>query len=108
EAVGPARVVQRGAEHGVVLAEERVKEDSVRVETGAVEDGVAGAEERRDGSFEILVEVLRPADESHGGHAVPSHADRMRRRLYDRRMVGQAQVIIGAKVDGCRLRDADA
>src|SRR2546426_8026123 len=47
--------------------------------------------ERRDGSFEILVKVLRPADESHRGHAVPSHADRMRRRLYDRRVVGQTR-----------------
>src|SRR2546428_12550650 len=32
----------------------------------------------------------------------------MPRRLYDRRMVGQAQVIIGAKVDDRPLRDADA
>src|SRR6266581_2544399 len=52
--------------------------------------------------------VPPPTDESHRGHAVPSHADRMRRRLYDRRMVGQAQVIIGAKVDDRPLRDADA
>src|SRR5439155_26152423 len=108
DAVDHARVVQRVADHGVVLTEERLKEAGVRVETGTVEDGIAGAEERREGPFEIFVEVLRPADEPHRGHAEPSRADRLRRRLYDRRVVGQAQVIIGPEVDDRPLRDADA
>ena len=47
DAVDDRRVVERVADDGVLLAEQRLEEAAVGVEARRVEDGVLGAEERR-------------------------------------------------------------
>jgi hypothetical protein len=56
---------------------------------GGVEDRVLGAEEVRDGLLELLVQVLRAADEAHAGHAEAVGVQRVLRGRDDVRMVGK-------------------
>jgi hypothetical protein len=44
-------------------AQQRLEQAAVGVEAGGVEDGVLGAEERGDLRFQLLVQILRAADE---------------------------------------------
>ena len=61
-------MVEGVGDDGVLLAEERLEEAAVGVETGAVKDRVVRPEEAGDGGLEVLVHVLRTANESHGRH----------------------------------------
>ena len=58
-------MVEGVADDGVLVGEERAEQTTVGVEAGSVEDGVLGLEILRDGSLELLVDVLRAADEAH-------------------------------------------
>src|SRR5690606_26552857 len=83
----------------VVLAQQRLEQAAVGVETGRVKNRVFGAEEVRDGLLELLVQVLGAADEAHRGHAETVGVQRLLGRLDHRRVVGQAQVVVGAEVE---------
>ena len=69
DAVDDAGVVEGVGDDRVLLAEQRLEEAAVGVEAGGVEDRVLGAEEARETGLELLVDVLRAADEAHRGHA---------------------------------------
>ena len=99
DAVDDARVIERVADHRVLLVEQRLEEAAVGVETGRIEDRVVHPEERGEPRFELLVHGLRAADEAHRGHAVTVAVDRAMCRLAHRRVIGEAQVIVGAEVD---------
>src|SRR6185503_593203 len=103
-AVDDARVIQRVADHGVLLAEQRLEQTTVRVEARAVEDRVLRAEEPRDPILELFVDVLRAADEADRGHAVAPAIERGMRGGEDLRIVGQAQVVVRAEVDDLEIR----
>ena len=64
-------------------AEQRLEQPAVGVEAGGVEDRVVGAEELAELRFELLVELLRAADEAHARPArSPSgRAPRARRAM---------------------------
>ena len=98
DAVDDARVVQGVADHRVALLEKRLEEPAVGVEARRVEDGVLGAEEARDADLQLLVDVLGPADETHGGHAVSMPVEPLPCRLDDPRMIGEAEVVVRAEV----------
>ena len=76
DAVDDGGVVQRVGDDRVLLAEQRLEQAAVGVEAGGVEDGVLHAEEARDLRLELLVHVLRAADEAHRGHAVAVAVER--------------------------------
>ena len=92
---------------GVLVAEDRLEQAAVGVPAGAVEDGVVLAEEAGDGRFQLLVQLLRAADEAHRGHAVAVAAQPLVGRLDDGGMVGQTEIIVGAEVDDLAAADAD-
>src|SRR5690606_16536013 len=98
-AVDDRGVVERVRDDRVVLAEQRLEQPAVRVKAGSVEDGVLRAEEVRDGLLQLLVQVLGAADEAHRGHAETVGVQRVLRGLDHRRVVGQAQVVVGAEVE---------
>ena len=97
--VDDRRVVERVGDDRVVGAEQRLEQPAVRVEAGAEEDRVLGAEELRQALLELLVQRLRPADEPHRGHPEPPPLERVARRLDHRRMVGEPEVVVGAEVE---------
>src|SRR5690606_1112798 len=92
-------VVERVRDDRVVLAQQGFEQAAVGVEAGRVEDGVVLAEEVRDGLFQPLVQVLGAADEAHAGHAEAVRVERRLGRLDHRRVVGQAEVVVGAEVE---------
>ena len=98
-AVDDAGVVELIADDGVLGAQQRLKEAAVGVKAGRVEDGVFGAEEGAEASLQGLVDVLRAANEAHGGHAVAVFADGFARDGEELRVVGEAEVVVGAEVD---------
>ena len=57
-------VVQLVGDHRVLLAEEHLEQAAVRVEARRVQDRVLGAEELAQRVFQVLVDLLRPADEA--------------------------------------------
>ena len=76
DAVDDAGVVQRVADHRVLLVEQRLEEAAVRVEARRIQDRVVRAEERAQARLEFLVHALRAADETHRGHAIAVPVDR--------------------------------
>src|SRR6478672_11808523 len=71
---------------------------AIRVEARGVQDRVLRAEEGRDRLLELLVQVLRAADEAHAGHAEAVRIQRVLGRRDHVGMVGQAQVVVRAEV----------
>ncbi|KAF1792231.1 hypothetical protein GQ600_13683 [Phytophthora cactorum] len=69
DAVDDAGVVELIGEYGVFLVEHSLEETSIGVKARRVQDGVLSAVEGRDGVFQLLVDVLRAADEAHGAEA---------------------------------------
>src|SRR5262249_28031280 len=74
---------------------------------GAVEDAVFLAEERRQGRLELLVDLLGAADEADRRQAVAVAAQTLVGGLDDGRVIGQAEVVVGAEVDDVATVGAD-
>ena len=53
----------------------------------------------RDGCFQLFVQILCAADKTHRRHTVAACVERMFGSVYQCLMVGQAQVVVGAKVE---------
>ena len=100
DAVDDGGVVQRVGDDGVLRREKRLEDTAVGVEAGGVEDGVIGVEILGDGLFQLAVAVLRAADEADGGHAVAALVHGLFRRLNQAGAVGEAEVVVGAEVEG--------
>ncbi len=92
-------VVERVGDDGVVGAEQRLEEAAVGVEARAEEDRVLGAEEGREALLELLVQRLRAADEPHRRHAESPLLECVPGGLDHGRMVGEAEVVVGAEVE---------
>ena len=52
----------------------------------------------REPALEFAVHGLGPADEAHRGHAVAVAVERRVRGGDDRRVIGEAEVVVGAEV----------
>ena len=75
------------------------KQPTVGVETGGVEDGVAHSEKGSQLRLQVLVHALSATDEANrcGPVAVPVEA--VAGCLFESRMVGQTEIVVGTKVD---------
>ena len=98
-AVDDRGVIQLVGDDRVLLGRDGLEQPFVRVPARAVEDRVLGAEELRDLLLELAVDGLRAADEAHRREAVAVIALRLLRRLDDRRMIGQAEVVVRGEHD---------
>ena len=98
-------MVQLIGDDGVALAEEHLEDAPVGVEAGGVEDGVVGAEERRQRGFQVLVQGLGAADEADARHPKTPLVQGISRRSDDVGVVREAEIVVGAEVQripGCR------
>ena len=104
-------VVEAVGDNRVLFIQERLEHAAVGVEAGGEEDGVLLAEVPGDRRFELAVQRLRAADEAHRGHAEAEFVHRPPRGGDDVRMIGQAEIIVGAEIDrlarAFRRGDAD-
>ena len=103
--VDDRRVVEGVGDDRVLRAEEGLEDAAVRVEAGGEQDGVLGAEERRELRLQRLVQGLGPADEPDAGHPEAPPGERVGRRGDHPRVVGEPEVVVGAEVQrvGARL-----
>ena len=58
-----------------------------------------GSEEFRQSCFQFLVDLLRPANETHARHPIAVSVERFLGRRDERGMIGQAEIIVGAEID---------
>src|SRR5690606_3906198 len=115
-AVNDRGMVEGVGDNGVLLTQQRLEETGIRIEAGGVEDRILHAEEARYLRLELLVLLLRAADEADGSHAVAIAVEPGLRRRDKFLAVSQAEVIVGAEVEelravgqryACRLRRGD-
>jgi len=92
-------VIQRIGDDRVGLLEQRLEHAAVGVETGGEQDRFVLAQMFGDGEFEFAMQGLRAADEADRGHAEAEAVERVMRRGDDFRMIGEAEVIVGAEID---------
>ena len=108
-AVNDGRVVQLIRNDRVLRPKQRLKQTAIGVEAGGIEDGVVGACELCDAALELLVDLLRAADEAHRRKAEAPAVIAGLRGLDEPRVVGQAKIVVGAHVDDVGfLRGVDA
>src|SRR6185437_3679600 len=107
DAVDDTGVIERVRDHRIALVEQRLEQTPIGVETGRVQDRVFGAQEARKPVLELLVNTLCAANEAHGSHAVAEAVDPPVRRLSQRRMIGQAQIVVRAQIDDLAVARSD-
>ena len=91
-------MVERVRNDGVTLPQQGLEDSGVRIKTRREGDRSLGPEERRGPLFQLVVDVERPTDETHGCHAISVVVHRVGCCRYQRRMVGQPEVVVGAQV----------
>ena len=110
-AVDDARVVELVRDDGVLRGQDRLEEAGVGVKARRVQDCGLGAVELGDPLLQRLVRGLRAADEAHGREAEPELVERLPGRRDEARVVGEAEVVVGAEVEdfagGASLGGAD-
>ena len=111
DSVDDRGVVEAVGNDRVLLIEQRLEHPAIGVETGGEHDRVLLAQVLGDRLLELTMQRLRSADEAHRGHAEAEFVHRAARRRDDVRVVGEAEVIVGAEIDGfaraLRGRDMD-
>src|SRR5262245_17928624 len=101
-------MVELIADDGVFIAEDRLEEPAVGVPARTVKDRVVLAEEASDTAFELLVNLLRTANEPHRGHAVAEFLQAFGGGSNNLGVIGKAEVVVGAEVDDVLIADANA
>ena len=98
-AVDDRGVIEAVGNDRVVLVHERLEHAAVGVETGGEHDRVVLAEVFGDRELELAMQRLRAADEPDRGHAEAEFFHRPRCGGDDIRMVGEAEIVVGAKIE---------
>jgi hypothetical protein len=100
-------VIQLVAHDGVLLREQGLEEATVGVEARRVENRVLGSQELAEFSLQLLVDLLRPADESDGREPVPPPVEGGLGRGDDLGVIGEAQVVVRAEIQHLPVLDGD-
>lgn len=99
DAVDDAGVVQLVGDDGVVSSQASFEEAGVGVESTWIEDSIIHLMEVSNPALEILVDILCPANEADGRHAETMGVKGVLGCLDDAWVIGESQVVIGAKVE---------
>ena len=106
DAVDDRGVVEGVGDDGVLGAQEALEEAAVGVEAGGIEDGVLHLEKSGDLLLQLQVQVLRSADEADRGQAEAVLVKGLAGGFQDLGVVGQAEVVVGAKIQDVARRAA--
>jgi len=106
-AVDDGGVVQRVADDGVPLAEQRLEHGAVGVEAGGEQDGVVHAQELRHLPLQGLVDVLGAADEPDRRQAVAAVVDPLVGGPDQLGVGGEPEIVVGAEVEALLPLDDD-
>ncbi len=91
-------MVQTVGDDGVLGAEQRLEDGAIGIEAGGKEDGILHLQIAGDALFQGAVQVGGAADEAHAGHAEAVAVHGLLGGGDDLRVVGKAQVVVGAEV----------
>ena len=91
-------MVQRVRDDGVLLRKERLKDTTVRIKAGCVEDSVLCAEVVGNSLFKGFVDILATADETHRRHTETALVHSALCGLNQARVVRESEVVVGAEV----------
>jgi len=78
-------------------------EGGVGVEAGTIEYCILGAQKGAERLFKLYVKILRAADEPDRGHTVAMLLQSGGSGLSDLGVVGESQIVVGAKVEDLPL-----
>ena len=104
DTVDDAGVVQLIRDNRILLTQQGFEQAAVGIETGGVEDGILGAQKVAYCLLQLLVQGLGAADKPHRGHAITPLLQALRGGRIDLRVLGQAQVVVGAQVENSPRR----
>ena len=96
--VNDAGMVQPIADHSVLFCQQGFKQPAVGIEARGIEDGVFGLQELGNLLLQLFVDFLSSTNESHRSHAVTILFQSVAGRVENFRVVGQTQIIVGAKI----------
>src|SRR5437870_1450236 len=106
--IDDAGVIEFVGDNRIFRGEQSLEQATVRIKAGAIKNGVFCAEEFAEFSFKLLMDTLGAANEPNTGHAVTPFIERFFCRSGNRRMLRQAEIIIGTEIeDGFAVRNAD-
>ena len=91
-------MIQRIADHGIVLVKQHLEQAAVGIEAAGIQDGIAHFQEARKGLLQLLVAGLRSANEAHGCQTESRCFQALPGRFNETPVVGQPQIIIGAEI----------
>ena len=91
-------VVQGIGNDRVMLAKERLKHAAICIKTGSIQNRVLHLQVVRKTGFQLHVQIRCSADKADGRHAKTVAVQGLFGGLYQCRMISQAQIVIGAKI----------
>src|SRR6266567_2719494 len=97
-AVDDAGVIKLVADDRVVFTQQRFEQAAVGIEATRIEDRIFHPKEDAQCALEFLVHRLRAADESHRCQAVAVAVEALACGSHQARIVGKAQIVVGAEV----------
>jgi hypothetical protein len=98
-AVDDRGVVEGVRNHRVVLAQQRLEQPAVGLEARGIEDRVFLPDISCDRPLEFAVEIGRAADEADRRHAEAVAVQRLLGRGDQARIVGEAEIVVGAQIE---------
>ena len=98
-AVDDRGVVECIGDDRILFGEQRFEQTSVGIKARSIEDGIFRAEEVGDDALELLVGILRTADETYRRHAVAASVHAVFGGLDQFGVVGKTEVVVGTEVD---------
>ena len=97
-AVDDGGMVQSIADDGIFFSKERFEYTAVGIEACRIEDSIFGVEVFGNGFLQFFVDVLRSANEAYGAHPESTLIHRILGSLYQPRVIGQTEIVVGTKV----------
>ena len=98
DTIDDRRMVKLVTDDGVLVSQNRLKEPGVCIEGRWEENSVLRSMKQGDFPLELLMLVLRPADEAHAAHAKATLLQGFSCSLNDLWVGGKPQVVVGAEV----------
>src|SRR5687768_10424781 len=100
-------MIQLVGDDGILGTQQCLKEATVCVEAGAVQDRILSTQEVRDAALELFVNLGGAADKAYRGHAEAPTIKGLLSGCDHGRVISEAEVVIRAEVDQPLITNSD-
>jgi hypothetical protein len=108
DSINDGGVVQGVRDDGILLTKKSLKDSSIRVKAGNVENGILCAMEPRDLPLEILVDVLGATDEPDRAETNAMRLKSLHSSLLDLGMIAESKIVVGTEVEDGGVASLDS